>query len=105
MGGQIEIECDCMMEEMKMTSREQLENAYCLFMGIIIATASDCRRESGYSDNKMDIAWRMWQASRAAIEVELPKPCVEGFFLLNIPVITKYEVIEAIESAGLKVKK
>lgn len=84
-----------------MTSREKFENEYCLFMGITIATARDCRRESGYSDNKMEIPWRMWQASRAAIEVELPEEesigCTTGYYA--------EDVIDAIEKAGLKVKK
>lgn len=49
--------------------------------------------------------WRGWQASRAAIEIELPEPCSPGDFCVDIPAQAHHEVIEAIESAGLKVKK
>lgn len=49
--------------------------------------------------------WRGWQASRAAIEIELPEPCSPGDFCVDIPAQAHHEVIEAIEMAGLKVKK
>ncbi len=49
--------------------------------------------------------WRGWQASRAAIEIELPEPCSPGDFCVDIPAQAHHEIIEAIESAGLKVKK
>lgn len=49
--------------------------------------------------------WLGWQASRAAIEIELPEPCSPGDFCVDIPAQAHHEVIEAIESAGLKVKK
>ena len=49
--------------------------------------------------------WLAWQASRAAIEIELPEPCSPGDFCVDIPAQAHHEVIAAIESAGLKVKK
>lgn len=49
--------------------------------------------------------WRGWQASRAAIEIELPELCSPGDFCIDIPAQAHHEVIEAIENAGLKVKK
>lgn len=54
-----------------MTNREQFEDKYALLMGKTIASIRDCRHESGYREREgytMEIAWRMWQASRAAIE-------------------------------------
>lgn len=50
-------------------------------------------------------AWKAWQASRAGIEIELPEPCSPGDFCIDIPAQAHHEVIEAIENAGLKVKK
>ena len=58
-GEPIEIECDCMMEEMKMTSREQFES---WFEGMFCV--DDARFKY--------MAEIAWQASRAAIEIELP---------------------------------
>lgn len=87
-----------------MTSREQFEDKYALLMGKTIASIRDCRHESGYSEREgytMEIAWRMQQASRDAIEIKLPQTestgCTTGYYA--------EDVIEAIESAGLKVKK
>ncbi|MDU7405640.1 MAG: hypothetical protein E7L15_17510 [Citrobacter portucalensis] len=87
-----------------MTSREKFEDKYALLMGKTIASIRDCRHESGYREREgytMEIAWRMWQASRAAVEIELPEAesigCTTGYYAAD--------VVEAIESAGLKVKK
>lgn len=58
----------------KMTSREQFEDKYGLLMGKTIASIRDCRHESGYREREgctMEIAWRMWQASRSSIELNL----------------------------------
>ncbi|MBC8786362.1 hypothetical protein [Pseudomonas fluorescens] len=44
-------------------------------------------------------AWWAWQASRAAIEVELPAPAVQGGNCIR-----DHAIREAIESLGLKVK-
>jgi hypothetical protein len=48
---------------------------------------------NGYSSQQTDNAWLVWQASRAAIEVELPPSLAEDLTL-----------IQSIESLGLKVK-
>lgn len=50
-----------------------------------------------YFDVDMQHAWESWQASRAAIEVELPQE--EPGYMYYAP-----EVVQAIESLGLKVK-
>lgn len=46
-------------------------------------------------------AWKLWQASRAAIEIELPEVCAWNLCEL----LNKKEVIEAIRAAGIKVKE
>lgn len=83
------------VEEMKMTSREQFEwwakeNGMSLVYG-------DC----DYVYSPTAWAWKAWQASRAAIEIELPEEesfgCTTGYYA--------EDVIEAIEQAGLEVKK
>lgn len=55
-------------------------------------------------------AQHIWQASRAVIEVELPKGdslarrmCGPGACGAN-PLISRFDAVEAIESLGLKVK-
>lgn len=87
------------VEELKMTSREQFE-AWATNAGFIVTTKND-----GYLYPATNSAWQAWRASRAAIEIELPEPCSPGDFCIDIPAQAHHEVIEAIESAGLKVKK
>ncbi|MDK2553070.1 hypothetical protein QL288_01180 [Citrobacter youngae] len=81
---------------------------------------------------KVELAWESWQASRAAIEIKLPNQaclatwhysgCGPDDYYEDIeisrkpsedksvdgtdpfPLLTKWEVEQAIESAGLKVK-
>ncbi|HEG7246585.1 TPA: hypothetical protein SFI08_002384 [Staphylococcus aureus] len=87
------------VEEVKMTSREQLEE-WAKENGMSL-TYGDC----DYVYSPTAWAWKAWQASRAAIEIELPEPCSTGDFCIDIPAQAHHEVIEVIENAGLKVKK
>ncbi|EOG5773954.1 hypothetical protein ACLFW1_002051 [Cronobacter sakazakii] len=48
----------------------------------------------------MEDEWRMWQASRAAVEIELPDVCAWNLCEL----LDKKYVVKAINDAGLKVK-
>lgn len=80
-----------------MTSREQFEDKF----EEITGWEADEYPNSDY----VDTLWKIWDASRAAIEIELPEPCSPGDFCVDIPAQAHHEVIEAIESAGLKVKK
>lgn len=89
-----------------MTSREQFEKWVGdsvnsdVHMGIMLS-----RHENGnYSHLATRHKWDAWQASRAAIEIELPEPCSPGDFCVDIPAQAHHEVVEAIELAGLKVK-
>lgn len=83
------------VEEVKMTSREQfLEFAKKQNLSLAYG---DC----GYVYSSTEMAWRAWQASRAAIEIELPEEESLGCHAIYYA----EDVIEAIENAGLKVKK
>lgn len=57
-----------------------------------------------YSIYSVHIAWKAWQASRAAIEIELPmEDYAEDFMPLDI-VVSSDEVKSLIHAAGLKIK-
>lgn len=56
----------------------------------------------GASNAVIRLCWSAWQASRAAIEIELPELDI-GYDMMEY--FEPKQVIEAIESAGLKVKK
>nr|DAO15411.1 MAG TPA: hypothetical protein [Caudoviricetes sp.] len=94
------------VEEVKMTSREQFE------LWVSGTTNSDfhrsimlCRHENGnYNHLETNHKWEAWQASRAAIEIELPNQ-FPGEYYLDRDVIYADELIEELEQAGLKVKK
>lgn len=47
------------------------------------------------------MAWTAWQASRAAIEIEIPEVCAWNLCEL----LDKKEVLEALRAAGIKVKE
>ena len=83
------------VEEVKMTSREQFEK-WATNAGFIVTTKKD-----GYLYPATNSAWQAWQASREAIEVELPEEESFGCHAIYYA----EDVIEAIEQAGLKVKK
>ena len=101
------------VEEVKMTSREQFEASWLRRGG----EASDLvrypenRHEAGsgnvggqYVIDDVQGHWQTWQASRAAVEIELPGSFRESYLSSNM-VIDEQETIELIESQGLKVKK
>lgn len=79
------------VEEVKMTSREQFEK---WFEGMFCV--DDVRFKY--------MAEIAWQASRAAIEIELPNQ-FPGEYYQDRDVIYADELIEELEQAGLKVKK
>ena len=105
------------VEEVKMTSREQFEeemsDKYEWFSDAI-ACADFCGDDDdGYyvggdyiyhgtsCSEALFWLWRGWQASRAAIEIELPEEESLGCHAIYYA----EDIIEAIEQAGLKVKK
>lgn len=93
------------VEEVKMTSKEQFEG-WATNAGFIVTTKSD-----GYLYPATNSAWQAWQASRAAIEVELPPTtevhpfgpsAAKMFCELHKNTVT--ECAKSILAAGLKVK-
>ncbi|MCK6993086.1 hypothetical protein [Enterobacter asburiae] len=60
-------------------------------------------RRNCYRDYITHMSWKGWQASREAIEIELPRECnpADCFTDVMIP----HEVIDAIRAAGIKVKE
>lgn len=94
------------VEEVKMTSREQFE-AWATNAGFIVTTKND-----GYLYPATNSAWKAWQASRAAIEIECPGKREREAFSTDFEdgvafgyndAMDAYEL--AIQQAGLKVKK
>lgn len=92
------------VEEVKMTSREQFEEwvkeetGFDLWRTEYPMTEWD---DQQYKCHQTNLAWIAWQASRAAIEIELPEVESLGCHAIYYA----EDVIEAIEQVGLKVKK
>lgn len=87
--------------------REQFEaayTAYCGKMGVMSYTAFHRAREA-YINSATELAWQMWQASRAAVVVELPPIWEQGSnsALGQACAQIRTADIEAIEAQGLKV--
>lgn len=81
-------------------SREQFEAAIKQKFGDLIDQRV-CKNSDGeYMAWDMQVAWWAWQASRAAVEIELPDVCAWNLCEL----LEKKEVVKAILAAGLKVK-
>nr|DAK90721.1 MAG TPA: hypothetical protein [Caudoviricetes sp.] len=95
------------VEEVKMTSREQFEKwvkeetGFDLWRTEYPMTEWDNQQ---YKCHQTNLAWLAWQASRAVIEIELPNQ-FPGEYYLDRDVIYADELIEELEQAGLKVKK
>ncbi|TBL50952.1 hypothetical protein EYY98_08325 [Obesumbacterium proteus] len=82
-----------------MTSREQFEE-WCLKLGLSTDTDSDSWGQQKYKYDRIQCMWYGWQASREAVEIALPDVCAWNLCEL----LDKKEVIEAIRTAGIKVK-
>ena len=81
-----------------MTSREQFDE-WCINRGISITKSPGY---DGYQNPRTKVIWEGWQASRAAIEVELPeRQDAADCYCLVYPVD---DVIFSLNEAGLKVK-
>lgn len=88
------------VEEVKMTSRERFEKWFNKRSNWKIAPSM--RKKDGYVGNpSAQSKWEVWQASRAAIEIELPEEESLGCHAIYYA----EDVIEAIKQAGLEVKK
>lgn len=91
------------VEEVKMTSREQFEKFIMSVAGNVSMQTFMVHDSIYYKDAHIQGMWRAWQASRAAIEIELPE---RHYFCDNDgSFFAAEEIIYEIEQAGLKVKK
>jgi hypothetical protein len=85
-----------------MTLREEFEVWAAGFWGVEVQYIRDPDQWSGQDAIVLSSAWPAWQASRAALVIELPEPdssYENGGYLLP-----KDKVIESITAAGLKVR-
>lgn len=93
-----------------MTSREQFEAQIRLHAdeNEIEERLATANGGMNYAHPETDVAWIWWQASREALEVELPsfdKPVKWGAATISIDLYQhKKECEEAIRAAGIKVK-
>lgn len=86
-----------------MTSREQFEKFIMSVAGNVSMQTFMVHDSIYYKDAHIQGMWRAWQASRAAIEIELPE---RHYFCDNDgSFFAAEEIIYEIEQAGLKVKK
>lgn len=95
------------VEEVKMTSREKFEEWIKEETGFDLWRTEYPMTEWGdqqYKCHQTNLAWMAWQASRAAIEIELPNQ-FPGEYYIDMDVIYVDELIEELEQSGLKVKK
>ncbi|ELY5798578.1 hypothetical protein SNN62_002281 [Cronobacter sakazakii] len=81
-------------------SREQFEAAIKQKFGDLIDQRVCKNGDGEYMAWDMQVAWWAWQASRAAVEIELPDVCAWNLCEL----LDKKYVVKAITDAGLKVK-
>lgn len=94
------------VEKVEMTSREQFEKWVKEETGFDLWRTEYPMTEwndQQYKCHQTNLAWMAWQASRAAIEIELPE---RHYFCDNDgSFFAAEEIIYEIEQAGLKVKK
>lgn len=90
--------CGAEKQVKKMTSREQFE----AWAGKHYVCIKKLGENGSYDSEPVQIAWEGWQASRAAIEVELPE---RHYFCDNDGAFVDVsDVIYEIHHVGLKVK-
>lgn len=95
-----------------MTSSEQFE-AWCTKRGLSTDTDSDCWGQQKYKYDRIQCMWEGWQASREAVEVDLPDKQFISEDESVIPEDSDWsdgfntaleQCAEAIRAAGIKVK-
>lgn len=84
-----------------MTSREQFEawlraQPHVLNVGV--------EQDGTYTLHEDRVAWEAWQASREAVEVDLPSVTDAADWLVSVDVMESEHVLSAIRAAGIKVK-
>lgn len=89
-----------------MTSREQFEE-WCTKRGLSTDTDSDCWGQQKYKYDRIQCMWEGWQASREAVEVDLPAACADDEYFNDgvfQPMRYERDVERAFRAAGIKVK-
>lgn len=87
----------------KQVMREQFEAWHSAHVGWELRHYDFYWNDDHYEDDEFQCAWECWQASREAVEVELPSAFSESRFCEWV--INHAEAVRAIEAHGLKVKK
>lgn len=87
-GEPILIECDCVMEEAKITSRKQFAEWFYEYTG--------CDQNDSRYVNMVEMYWTAWQASRAAIEIDLSN--------MHLLLCDQNDVVDELTKHNLKVK-
>lgn len=108
-GEPILIECDCIIEEAMTDMRKQFESWLEDVHGLYGEDVEWQPERNCYAKFGIHLAWSAWQASRAAIEIEIP-PGVDVGKVVGSDGRIMYWIEEGavrsiIESEGLKVKK
>lgn len=87
-------------------SREQFEQFIQRKFGDLIDQRITKNGDGEYFSWDMQVAWLSWQASRAAIEIELPENKWHPCDCIDVVIaFDKDDVIESIRAAGIKVKE
>lgn len=108
-GEKILVECECRLKERDMDElRKQFEGWGESHFGAFWPYFIDTFVNNGkYTHASIDSAWEGWQASRAAIEIELPEACSccysESEKELHDSAMD--EVADILRAAGIKVKE
>lgn len=111
-GEPILIECDCIIEEAMTDMRKQFESWLEDVHGLYGEDIEWQPERNCYAKFGIHLAWCAWQASRAAIEIELKQ--FDHFQICHYGAEEKYadgyidaqnNANKAIEKAGLKVKQ
>lgn len=84
-----------------MTSREQFEAWLCAQPHVLNVGVE---QDGTYTLHEDRVAWEAWQASREAVEIELPSVTDAADWLVSVDVMESEHVISAIRTAGIKVK-
>ncbi len=96
-------------DKMRDESREKFEVEYASYAGITLQEVAGEWDGDLYGDQGMRDAWWAWQASREALLIDLPEgqslfQRMYGVSCQRPLLIERKQAVNAIESAGLKVK-
>ena len=88
-------------------SRRQFEEWWDDFTLSRPGRCKSLRSGIGYRNEAANECWKAWQASRQAIEIDLPKACAGDEYFIDCvfqPMRYERDVERALSAAGLKIK-